>query len=214
MLFRSVSQSRYGQRDRVAQAIIAGNTQNSLMRYPAMSAYMSGYEVATDKIKGYGIPNTSTRLRYGGTYQDDLETMVHQQAVPMYLTFTLTIMSTNLDDKFQILEQIVALFSRNMQVSIQTHTSAIEPGTIASIEMQLVSNETQFPSGAERRMLQHTLEFRVLAYVTGPTEFNDNVIKSIKMRIAAISQMDTASEAVTDIESYVFDDMELVSVNE
>lgn len=204
----------YGLKDRVAAAILAGNTQNSVMRLPSIACYMSDVELAPNLLKGYGVPTTQRHLPYGGAFPEDARMIVHQQAIPLHLNFSVSIMTTNLDEKFQILEQILALFSRNYQLQLQTSEEDTIPNKIVSVEMQTVGVESVYPPGTDRRAIVHDLRFRALVYFSGPSQVMDSLIKSIHLRLAAIAHYDVASDAAADIEGYVFEDLQLVNVND
>lgn len=204
----------YGLKDRVAAAILAGNTQNSVMRLPSMAVNLSGIDLAPERLKGYGVPSNTKILPYGGQFPDDIKTTIYAQPVPLHLRFSVSIMSTNLDEKYQILEQILGLFSRNYQVQIQTSVDGIVANKIVSVEMDSIANESTYPPGADRRSIIHELQFKALVYFSAPSEEVNTLIKSIRVRLAAIEQMDITDEAASDIEGYVFDDMTLIDLNE
>lgn len=204
----------YGLKDRVAAAILAGNTQNSVMRFPAIAVYLQGYELASGSLKGFGIPTSTNRLPYGGSFPEDMRAVISTQPFPMYLNFSVSIASSNLDEKYQILEQIMTLFSRNYQVQIQTSDLDIVSNKIVSVEMMGILNESTYPPSSERRTILHELQFRAMVYFTTNPIETDKMIKSIKVRIAAVDQMTMADEAAHDIESYAFNDYELVNIKD
>lgn len=204
----------YGLKDRVAAAILAGNTQNSVMRLPAIAVYLQGYELAPGSLKGFGMPTSTNRLPYGGSFPDDMRATISTQPFPMYLNFSVSIASSNLDEKYQILEQIMTLFSRNYQVQIQTSDLDRVANKIVSVEMMGILNESTYPPGAERRTILHELQFRAMVYFSTNSVETDKMIKSIRVRIAAVDQMTMADEAAVDIESYAFNDYELVNLKD
>lgn len=204
----------YGLKDRVAAAILAGNTQNSVMRLPSIAVYLSAIDLAHQHLKGYGVPATQQHLPYGGSFPDDVRVIVRQQPTPLYLHFSVSIVASNLDEKFQILEQILALFARNYQIQLQTSSSDIVANKIVSIEMETVGVESTYPPGTERRSIVHDLQFKALVYFSGPQQVMDTLIKNIQLRLAAIDQYDVTTDAADDIEGYVFEDLQLVNLRE
>lgn len=204
----------YGLKDRVAAAIMAGNTQNSVMRVPSIAVYLAAFDLAPQHLKGYGVPTVSKHLPYGGAFPQDVKAIKYAQPTPVYLTFSVSIIASNLDEKFQIAEQILALFSRNYQVQLQTSESDIVANKILHVELTGIVPESNYPPGAERRVVSHDFQFRALAYLSAPAEISDNIIKTIQVRLAMLDTFDLTEEAASDIEGYVFNDIELINLRD
>jgi T4-like virus Myoviridae tail sheath stabiliser len=204
----------YGLKDRVAAAILAGNTQNSVMRLPSIAVYLSNIELARPHLKGYGIDHITKTFRPGGVFPDDLNAAISESPLPFYLNFSVSILTSNLDDQFQVFEQIALLF-RQYQVQLQTTDSNLKSNKLVSVDWDGITNENAYPSGTERRVIMKDLQFKALVYIGGPTAIVDSLIKAVKVRLAILDTFDVAaSEAAADIEGYVFDDLTLIDLTD
>lgn len=201
----------YGLKDRVAAAVLANNTHNTVMRLPSIAVHLTNHELAPQHLKGYGIDGVAKEFPRGGVWPDDLRARISISPVPMYLTFTVSIMTTNTDERLQILEQLIVLF-RNYQLQLQTSDSHVKTTRMVHVTWEGITDETPYPPGQERRVITQDLQFRVLVYYAAPSQVADTLVKQVKIRLAQIDTYDvSASEAVADIEGYVFDNMTLIN---
>lgn len=202
----------YGFKDRVAAAILAGNTQNTVLRLPSIAVYLTNIELDRGALKGYGIDNITKSFRPGGIFPDDLRAVVSESPIPFLFNFSVSIMTSNLDDKFQIFEQIALLF-RQYQIQLQTSDSNLKANKLVSVEWDGISNESVYPPGTERRVIVQDLQFKAHAYLSGPSAVVDSLIKAVKLRLVILESYDVAaSEAAADIEGYVFENLTLIDL--
>ena len=99
----------YGAGDRVASAIATGNTQNKLHSLPIMSCYMSGIELAPERKHGHGIVDRRSYLEQGGVFPNDVKFIRRVMPTPYNLNFDLSIYTSNTDQAYQILEQLMII---------------------------------------------------------------------------------------------------------
>lgn len=197
----------YGLKDRVAASIIADNTTNSMLKAPSIAVYMTGVELAPERRKGHLNGPSQRVLPYGGQFPHDLKVAQAATPSPVNLRFQVSIMTTNSDDQFQILEQLMVLF-QSYHVWIQRSDSPVDFTKLAYVEMQDIQPETTYPIGTDRRLLGLTINFIAQAHISSPVKLADNIIKHIHLRLAALDNIDVEpGVAVEDIDSRVHHDI-------
>ena len=188
---------RYGSMDRVVAAIKSDNTTNKPVRVPTMSAYLSGIQMNPEARKGVGVVERRTFLQAGRSFPEGLQVTEMQQPVPYMAVFSLSIFTSNTDQHYQILEQILTLF--NPMIQIQTSDDYQDWKRITTVELLDVGLEEQWPSGTESRVIQTTLTFQVPIYLAPPTLIRRNYIASIKMRIDLAMEGQNVGDIVGDV---------------
>lgn len=175
----------YGSRDRVVSWIKSSQTQNKPLRIPAFSAFLRNVALAPDLRKGVGQQRRQTVARNNGkAFPENLEVVKQVMPVPYRMTFELCSLTSNDDQHFQIQEQILMLFDPQLQ--IQTSDDPLDWTQITTVTLQGINWEENFPAGADRRITMSVLSFEVVAYLSGPAEFRNNYIESIKVRLAVV----------------------------
>lgn len=184
----------YAHRDRVVASIIAGNTQNKPIRLPIMSAYLTDLNIDTDRMKGTGNERRVAYTPVGGLVPDDTRVVYQRQPVPITLSFDLNLYSSNTDQEFQILEQILPLF--NPFLTIQTSDAPLDWTRLTQVVLTNISNGNNYPSGTDRRILQKTLSFTVPVWIDIPADIRKNLVEQIYLRIGAVSAGAVSSEDI------------------
>jgi hypothetical protein len=169
-----------GSRDRVVAAIQAGNTQNRPFSLPTMAASMTGLSLAPNR-KGIGVVDRRVFLPNGGVYPEDLRTLVRVMPVPYIMTTDLTLYASNTAQLHQMLEQILVLFDPVLQV--QTSDSAFDWTKITTVELTGISNEENYPSGLDRRVVQWSLTFDIPIYMSVPVDIRDELVRKIIIQL-------------------------------
>jgi hypothetical protein len=190
---------RYGSIDRVVAAVSNGNTQNKMMTLPVMSTFLLAVDLAPQRRKGVGMTERKTVMPQGGVYPQDLKVMERYMPIPYDLTFELAIYSSNMDQMFQILEQILIVFDPTLQ--IQTNDSPYDWSRQTNIELLSVQQEENYPIGTEKRMIVWTLNFKMETWISPPMDLKDNLVKTIVMRFGdlegfALNEYDSNGELV------------------
>lgn len=188
---------RYGSTDRVVAAIKSDNTTNKPIRLPTMVAYLSGLQLSPDARKGVSVVERRTFLDRGRAFPTDLQVIEREQPVPYMAVFQLSIMSSNTDQQYQLLEQILTLF--NPIIQIQTSDDVHDWKRITTVELMDIGLEENFPMGTDNRILQNTLTFNVPIYLAPPTVINRNYIADIKLRLAAVDGNSSVLDVVSDV---------------
>lgn len=190
---------RYGSIDRVVAAVSNGFTQNKIMTLPVMSTYLLAIDLAPERRKGVGMTERKTIMPAGGTTPADLRVMERYMPIPYNLTFELAIYASNLDQMFQILEQLLIIFDPTLQ--IQTNDSTYDWARQTNIELTSIQEEENYPIGADKRLLVWTLNFNMETWISPPMELKDSLISKIVMRFGdlagfALNQFNETGEVV------------------
>lgn len=191
---------QYGHRDRVVAAIISENTQNKLLRLPTMSAYMRNIQQAPELYAGVGTQRRNTYVPVGGLIPDDIQVVHQRRALPYKLDMELAIMSSNTDQHFQILEQLLPLF--DPQLNIQTSDAPLDMTRLTHVVLKGINTDSNYPVGTERRIIQSTLQFEMPIYLDTPADVRKNVVERIFMRIGAVGTDASSNyEMIADLDA-------------
>lgn len=187
-------------KDRVVAAIKAENTQNKLIRIPPFTAAIADFDLMPERRKG--VPNTrrTTMMPTGGLFPDDIKVVEQRMPVPYRLTMELHIWASNKDQLYQIMEQIMMIFNPILQIQISDEIT--DWTKITTVELTGIRPEENLPAGAERRLLQTTLEFEVPIHISAPAEVHKRYIRDIYVRVGAVATADMSNfEMVAELDS-------------
>jgi hypothetical protein len=171
----------YGSRDRVTAALLADNTQNSNIRLPTMAANMSAVNLAPSSRKGIGIVRRETFLPRGALLPDGAEVARQLMPIPYDATLDLSIYTSNLDQHYQVLEQILMFFDPTLQIQITD--DVFDWTKISEVELTGINFDENYPMGTERRVIVSTLSFKIPIYIAAPTELKKEFVKDIFARL-------------------------------
>ncbi len=135
--------------DRVVQAILGSNTQNKPIRLPLLSAKIGDIGIANEKMKGTATIDRKVSLPLGESLPDGLEVIRRRMPVPYNVVFELAIYASNIDQQYQILEQIFMIFDPILQ--IQTSDKAWDWTKINEVELSDVKNQVQMQANNMRK---------------------------------------------------------------
>jgi T4-like virus Myoviridae tail sheath stabiliser len=205
----------YGHRDRIVAAIIAENTQNKPIRLPTMSAYMRTIDMAENMYAGVGVERRQTYVPVGGLVPDDMKVIYQRRALPFRVSMELAIMSSNTNQHFQILEQILPLF--DPALNIQASDSIFDMTRLTSVKLVGINTDSNYPTGTENRIIQTTLTFEMIIYLDTPADVRKNVVEKIFMRIGAVASnasFDSNYEIIADLDAQGIDYTEVFNASE
>lgn len=187
----------YGSQDRVVAWIKGEQTQNKPLRLPTMSTFLRGIRLAPELRKGVGATRRFTVARNdGNAFPENVGVVYQQMPIPYVGTFELNVFASNTLQHQQIMEQLLVLFDPQLQ--IQTSDDPVDWTQITTVTLQNVQWDVNFPAGADRRILQSTLQFEVVFYLAGPAEFKKQFIENIKIRLAVVPT-DTNFNSTQDV---------------
>lgn len=176
-----------GSKDRVVAAIQAGNTQNKPFSLPVMAAYMTNISLSSTR-KGIGVVDKRVFLPAGGVYPDDLKTVTRVMPIPYLMSVQLSIYASNTEQMLQILEQLLVLFDPILQ--IQTSDSAFDWTKITTVELVNVTNEENYPSGVDKRIIQWSLDFEIPIYISAPIDIRDDMVRKIIIQLGDLDKFE------------------------
>ena len=177
--------THYGSKDRVSAAILGDNTQNLPLRLPVISAYMSELRLAPERRKGVGVERKKVFVPRGGLLPDDAQVIHQYMPIPYDMTVQLSIYSSNLYQRFQILEQILMMFDPDLQ--IQRSDAEFDWTKITILQLKDVNIEENYPAGTDRRYSIDTLSFNIPIYISPPVKIREDFIKEIWVRIGEVN---------------------------
>ena len=180
--------------DRVVASIKSENTQNKPVRLPLLAATLTNVVLAPQLRKGIGQTRRHSEMPTGGIFPDDIRVVKQRMPVPYVATFDLGIWASNQDQHYQIVEQILMLFSPVLQ--IQTSDDVNDWARITTVEMVGINFEENVPPGVDRRLIQSTFNFEVPIYISAPSEVHDKFVQDIFLRIGAVNTAALSSEDI------------------
>lgn len=177
---------RYGSTDRVVAALSGSNTQNKQHTLPMLSCYMTGLEMDPTRIHGLNQTDKRTYLEQGGIFPDDVQVVERVMPIPYNMQMELSIYTSNTDQLYQIMEQILILFDYDLQ--LQFNDAAFDWTKIAKLFLTGINNEENYPMGIDRRMIIWSLTFNMPIWLSPPLNVRKGIIQKIIMRMSSDSE--------------------------
>lgn len=170
-----------GAKDRVVAALLAGNTQNRMFSLPTMSVHLQALAVANERRKVQAYVDQRVTMKAGGVFPEDLTVVKRAMPVPYNATMELSIYTSNTQQMHQILEQILVLFNPDLQ--IQKSDAPFDWTKITKVELTDISNEENYPSATDKRIIQWTLLFEMPIFISIPMGIRDDLVRKIIIQI-------------------------------
>lgn len=204
---------KYGSVDRVVAAIGGSDTQNKQHTLPMMACYLTGIELAPERMHGVNQVDSRTMLEQGGVFPDDVKAIRRVVPIPYNMQMELSIHASNTDQMYQILEQVLMLFDYQMQ--LQYNDAPFDWTRIGTIELIGISNEEVYPMGVERRAIIWTLSFSVPVWLSPPAELRKDIINSVTVTLGniddlALDEIDADGNSVSFTDPYSVHNASLV----
>lgn len=168
---------RYGDASRQAQTILQENSRSSLPSTPLMTFYVSSLDYDRPRIQEpYHVSKINVRQR---TYDDATDTYETTQGnaftverlmpVPYKLGITLDIWTSNTNQKFQLLEQLLILF--NPSLEIQGTDNYIDWTSLSVVELESTQwTSRTIPVGTENPIDISTIRFNLPIWLSAPAK--------------------------------------------
>lgn len=182
----------YATPDRVTASILAGNTQNKMLRLPVMSAYLRNLSYDAGRANGQGTTRRNAYVPVGGLVPDDIRVVHQRKPLPVTLQVDLNLYASNTDQHFQMLEQILPLFEP--QLMIQTTDALFDWTRISSVLFTGLTFDSNYPIGTERRITQSTLSFEIPGYIGTPVDVRRDFVNKIFLRIGTVGTAAASNE--------------------
>lgn len=176
-----------GHKDRVVAAIMAGNTQNRVFSLPTMAAHLVEIAPAPERRKVQAYVDQRVTLPVGGVFPDDLTVVKRAMPIPYNITVELSIYTSNTHQRDQILEQILVLFNPDLQ--IQKSDGPFDWTKLTKVELTGISNEENYPSSTDRRIILWTLTFDIPIFLSIPMGVKDDLVRRVIIQIGNMGSM-------------------------
>ena len=181
---------RFGTANKQAAATLRQNSENFIMQAPFISVYINNLELSRGRLQD---PNFVSKVHVRerewdetlGDYTSNKGTDVTVERLmpsPYQLSFTADIWTTNIDQKLQILEQIIVLF--NPAIEMQTTSSYLDWTSLTTLELMDIQYTNQVVPSGEQELEIASLTFSAPIWLSPPAKVKRmGVITSIIARV-------------------------------
>ena len=178
----------FSQMDKVAANIAAGGTVNKPVRVPVMSCDITA--IRTDPLANAGLNQTfsQTYLPQGEYFANGVKTLVRLRPAVYVMDIDLAIWTSNTDQHFQILEQLLPIF--NPSVQIQTSDAQFDWGKITMVTLENMAFNNNYPIGTANRVIMTNMQFSMPVYLSAPADIQDTFVRDIKLRLSAMTDQE------------------------
>lgn len=168
---------RYGDSTRQVSTVMQNNSPNALPSTPLMTFYITSLDYDRPRMQEpYHVSKMNVRQRYYDTTTDTYETtqgnaftIERLMPVPYSLTINLDIWTSNTNQKFQLLEQIIPLF--NPALEIQSTDNFIDWTSLSVVELNSTRwSSRTIPVGTDDPIDIATLTFKIPIWITSPAK--------------------------------------------
>jgi hypothetical protein len=168
---------RFGDMSRQVAQILNKNSENVVQSAPFIACYIKGLDFARDRLQDPTyVSKVNIRERaYDEQGQEYLNvqganyTVERLMPTPFNLQFTADIWTTNIDQKLQLLEQLLVLFNPSME--IQTNNNYIDWTSLSLVELtDMKFSSRSIPQGLEQDIDIATLNFTSPIWITTPAK--------------------------------------------
>ena len=195
---------RYGDSSRQVSTVMQNNSPNFLPSTPIMTFYITSLDYDRPRMQEpYFVGKMNVRQR---TYDDATDTYETTQGnaftierlmpVPYSLTINLDIWTSNTNQKFQLLEQIIPLFNPALEIQSTDNFIDWTSLTVVELDSSRWSSRT-IPNGTEDPIDVATLTFKLPIWISSPAKVKKlGVVERI---VASVYDANgDASLAITD----------------
>jgi hypothetical protein len=187
---------RFGTLNKQTASILRQNSENFLMQAPFISAYVENLELSRARMQDptYVSKVHVVERQYGytdenGQYIEDYAakrgadvTVERLMPNPYQLSLKADIWTTNIDQKLQILEQIVVLF--NPAIELQTTSNYLDWTSLTTLELMEINYTNQTIPTGDQDLEVASLKFMAPIWLSPPAKVKrQGVITSIIARV-------------------------------
>ena len=168
---------RFGDMNRQVAQVMSKNSENIVQSAPFIACYIKGMDFARDRLQDPTYVS-KVNIRERAFDEDNNEYLNTQGAnytverlmpTPFTLQMTADIWTTNVDQKLQILEQILVLFNPSME--IQTNSNYIDWTSLSLVELTgMTFSSRSIPQGLEQDIDIASLNFSSPIWLTTPAK--------------------------------------------
>ncbi len=187
---------RYGDPKRDVEALRNENSENRLKTLPMISCYVTGLEMAPD-WRTYQEHTDSQQVvekKYNeqlNRYENeagDRYTVTKHNPVPYKMQLSVDLVTSNSEQKFQIMEQILVTF--NPTLNIHTNANPLDWSNLGYVEMKSINwTNRAIPPGLEDLYDIAQLQFEIPILINPPAKLQRNVaIHTILTNLKTVGQ--------------------------
>jgi hypothetical protein len=192
---------RFATADKQVANILRQNSENFLMQAPFITVYISNLELSRARLQD---PNFVSKVNVREREYDEVNnvyttskgsdvTVERLMPNPFQLTMTADIWTTSIDQKLQVLEQIVVLF--NPAIELQTTSSYLDWTSLTTLELMDIQYTNQTVPNGDQDFEIASLTFMAPIWLSPPSK---------------VKRMGV----ITDIIARVFDDEGNISLDD
>lgn len=174
---------RYASRDRMTEAILKQNSENIINTVPIMVGYIDNIQMAPE-MRMYQNHEEKVQVfekkfnHVTDSYEDEVGktyTVERHMPTPYKLTMNLDLWSSNMDQKLQMLEQIMVIFNPTLNIKSSNNPLDWSSLTYVSLVTTSFSSRT-VPIGTEDSIDIATLGFEVPIFINPPAKVRKQTI--------------------------------------
>jgi len=181
---------RFGTTNKQAAATLRQNSENFVMQAPFISVYINSLELSRTRMQD---PNFVSKVHIREREYDEATgeytsnkgsdvTVERLMPNPYQLSLTADIWTTNIDQKLQILEQIIVLF--NPAIELQTTSSYLDWTSLTTLELMQITYTNQTVPSGDQELEIASLNFMAPIWLSPPAKVKRmGVITSIIARV-------------------------------
>lgn len=165
----------YGDIERQVANILNQNSENALLSTPKISVYISDFQLDKERLSDasyIGKLHIRERNIVNGSYgyaQGENYTIERLMPTPFKLSVKVDIISSNTDQKLQILEQILVMF--NPSLEIQTTDNYIDWTSLSVVDLEnVVFTSKTIPAGTNQQADIATLTLNTPVWISPPVK--------------------------------------------
>ena len=161
--------------DRLDEEPNLSDGNRSAISLPRMAFELTGFE--------YDVARQQNKLikSIKNTAESDGKRGFQYAPAPYNLNFTLSILTKNMNDALQIVEQILPYFQPEYTVTMKMVDSMTENRDVPIVLNSVSFSDDYEGSFEDRRVIEYTLDFTMKTYFFGPI-YTGNIIKAVQER--------------------------------
>ena len=161
--------------DRIAEEPNLSDKNRSAISLPRMAFELTGFE--------YDVARQQNKLikSIKNTAESDGKRGFQYAPAPYNLNFTLSILTKNMNDALQIVEQILPYFQPEYTVTMKMVDNMPDNRDVPIVLNSVSFSDDYEGSFEDRRVIEYTLDFTMKTYFFGPI-YTGNIIKAVQER--------------------------------
>lgn len=193
---------RYGDTSRMAEMIIAGNSENRIPSAPFISVWVNGLALAPERRAAPSLVSTLNvnEREYDGSSQrytnnsGNRYTVKRLMPVPFTMTVNVDFWTSNLTQKEELFEQTQVLF--NGMIDMQTSVNPIDWTLFSTIEPTNITwTSRSIPIGTDNPIDVMSIEYKIPIWINPPAQVTyQQLIEQIVTNISEATWDQTAQE--------------------